>query len=102
MLELCRIQVDKFQIKDALTFEELENLKEQKDKMEAHLIKMEEVFQDFPRIDLPEKKKELLLNGVKLKGFEKFQDGTYNVYINNSYIGLGIVQNGTLKRDIII
>ena len=102
MLELCRIQVDKFQIKDALTFEELENLKEQKDKMEAHLIKMEEVFQDFPRIDLPKKKKELLLNGVKLKGFEKFQNGTYNVYINNSYIGDGIVQNGTLKRDIII
>lgn len=102
MLELNRIQVDKFQIKDALTFEELENLKEQKDKMEAHLIKIEDVFQDFPKIDLPERKKEMLLNGVKLKGFEKFQEGTYNIYIANVYVGLGIIQNGTLKRDIII
>ncbi|MBR2289545.1 MAG: hypothetical protein IJ867_02800 [Clostridia bacterium] len=99
MLELNRIQVDKFKLEEALSFEELE---EKKDMIENYLIKMEDVFKDFPRIDLPSKKKELFLNGVKLKGFEAYQEATYNIYIENFYIGLGVVQNGTLKRDIII
>ena len=99
MLELERIQVDKFKIEKAISFEELEA---HKDRIEKDLVKMEEVFKDFPKIDLSNSKKELFLNGVKLRGFEKFKEGTYNIYIENTYIGLGIIQNGTLKRDVII
>jgi len=99
MFELKRTQVDRFEIKDALPFEEIEA---HKDNIEKYLIKMEEVFKDFPKINLAQNKKDLFLNGVKLKGFEKYEEGTYNIYINNSYIGTGIVYNGYLKRDIII
>ena len=35
-------------------------------------------------------------------GLKVLKNGTYNIYINNSYIGLGLVNYGKLKRDIII
>ena len=95
MLELKRIQVDKFKIENALSFEDLEKNKENIDK---YLIKMEEVFDNFPKIDLPVEKKELLLNGVKLKGFEKLKEGTYNIYIDRKYIGLGIIRERNIKK----
>lgn len=99
MLELNRIQVDKFKLEEAISFEELEK---NKDNIEKYLITMKEVFINLPKIDLVLRKKELLLNGVKLKGFEKYQDGVYNIEVDHNYLGLGIIQNGTLKRDIII
>ena len=99
MLELNRIQVDKFKIENAFSFEELEKDKED---IEKHLIKMEEVFKDFPKIDLSKNKKKQFLNGVKLNGFETFNEDVYNIYIEGIYIGLGIIKNGTLKRDIIL
>ena len=99
MFELNRIQVDKFKIEEAVTLEELEA---KKNCAEEFLIKMEEVFKNYPRINLPENKKDLLLNGVKLKGYDSFENGVYNIYIDEKYIGLGTIQNGFLKRDIII
>lgn len=99
MFELNRIQVDSFKIEEALSIEELEI---QKSSIEKNLIKMEQVFRNFQKINISEKKKELFLNGVKLKGFEAFKDGTYNIYVSNKYLGTGIIQNGRLKRDIIL
>ncbi len=98
MLDLQRIQVDKFKIEDSLSFEDLEK---NKDNIEKKLIKMEEVFKEFPNINLPENKIDLFLNGVNIRGFNKYQDGIYNIYCEK-YIGLGIVKDGCLKRDIVI
>ncbi len=97
MIELNRIQVDKFKLEDSLSFEDLENNKNNIDKF---LIRMEEVFKNLSKIHLEENKRILFLNGVKLKVLEKFSDGVYNIYCEN-YIGLGIVENGYLKRDIV-
>ena len=91
MLELNRVKVDRFGIEDSLNFNELEKNKEN---IEKYLIKMEEVFKEIPQIYLTERKKELFLNGVVLRNL-------YNIF-QNKYIGIGIVKNGTLKRDIII
>ena len=98
MLELTRVRVDRFSIENAISLEELEV---QKEKINKYLIKMEDVFKELPKIELDVNKKEMFLNGVKLKGFENFDLGTYNIYIDKKYIGLGLIQNGTLKRDII-
>ena len=98
MLELNRVKVDKFGIEDSLNFNELERNKKN---IEKYLIKMEEIFKELPQIYLTERKKELFLNGVVLRDFENFEDGVYNIF-QNKYIGIGIVKNGTLKRDIII
>lgn len=96
MAELERVKVDKFDIKDAVTLEELEN---NKDKI--ILITMEDVFKDYPRIDLNKDKEKLFLNGAKLTLRDK-EDGLYNVYVENIYYGLGTIKNKILKRDIII
>ena len=98
MSELTRIEVDKFKIEEAITFEELEKIKEN---LDNHLIKMEDIFSSLPKIILNERKKELFLNGVMLT-FD-CKDGLYNIYDNkNNYLGTGIIKENLLKRDVII
>ena len=96
MSSLRRTIVDKFSIDDAYTFEELENSKDD----ESILIKMEDIFNDIDEINLNTRKLELFLNGVKLS--VELEDGQYNIYSDNKYIGLGIVKNKLLKRDVVI
>lgn len=100
MSSLNRIVVDKFKIEDALTFEMLENNKENTKFLENNLIKMEKIFEDYQKITLSDRKKDLFLNGVMLT-FEK-EDGIYNIYNNETYLGTGTIKNNLLKRDIII
>ena len=85
MYELLRTKVDKFELKDAISFEELE---ENKANFEKYLIKAEDIFENFEKINLSKKKIELFLNGVKLRGFENFKDGAYKIFCENNFIGL--------------
>ena len=61
--------------------------------------KFEKYF-DNAKIDLNDRKLELFLNGVQLT--HDLEDGLYRIYNNNNFIGLGIVKNKLLKRDIVI
>ena len=47
-----------------------------------------------------DRKLQLLLNGVKLTYNAK--DEIYRIYNNKKFIGIGIIQNNLLKRDIIL
>lgn len=85
MYELLRTKVDKFELKDAISFEELE---ENKANFEKYLIKAEDIFDNFEKINLSEKKNELFLNGVKLRGFENFKEGAYKIFCENKFVGL--------------
>ena len=98
MKELIRTKVDMFEIGSSLSFEDLER---NKDNIEKNLISIEDIFKDWPKIILKEVKKELFINGVNLKGFDNFCDWVYKIYCND-FIGLGIIKNGFLKRDIVI
>ena len=42
----------------------------------------------------------IFLNGVKLT--YKLNDGIYRIYNSDKFIGLGIVENELLKRDIVL
>ena len=98
MSSLNRILVDKFSIDDSIDFETLEKTK---DNIEDKLITMEQVFSNLNKLKLTDRKMELFLNGVMLT--YNLNDGAYNIYdFNDNYIGLGIVKNNLLKRDIII
>ena len=98
MSSLNRTIVDKFNISQAITFEELEIIKENVD---VRLIKMEDVFDHLPKLTLNKRKEDLFLNGVMLT-FE-LDDGVYNIYNSNRvYLGTGTIKNDLLKRDIII
>lgn len=92
MSSLIRTVVDRFKIEDSYTFEDLE-------KGNYKIWKMEEIFSEIPKIELNSRKKELFLNGVMLT-FE-VSAGLYNIYSEGKYIGLGIVKNNLLKRDIV-
>lgn len=98
MSSLKRVLVDRFSIDNAIDFETLEK---EKETVEKRLITMEDVFKDFPKLKLNNRKKELFLNGVMLT-FE-LDDGIYNIYSSqNEYIGTGTVKDKLLKRDIVI
>lgn len=100
MLELKRIQVGNFNIKEAITIEQLENNIDNKEFIEENFIQFEEIFENKEKIELDDRKLRLFLNGVQLTIGK--EDGTYKIYNNNKFIGIGIVENKLLKRDIVL
>lgn len=99
MKELNRLQVGEFYIKDAVTISEM------KEKIEAgnleSIITIEEIFKNNPQIQLEQEQIEPYINGVKINT-EK-TNGVYRIYKpNGTFIGLGIIENSKLKRDIVI
>ena len=97
MIGLERVQVGEFNIKQAISIEELANNKEiVKDK----IITVEDLFKDLDKIELEKRKLDLFLNGVQLSNSNI--DGIYRIYSEENFIGIGIVKNKLLKRDIII
>ena len=96
MKELNRTKVGRFTLQDAISLEELEN---NRSKVEEKILTMQELFQELPSIHLEKRQIEKFLNGVLLK-VEK-PDGLYNIY-QEDYLGLGIVKQNRLKRDIVI
>ena len=97
MKELERTRINDFKLEDGISIDEI---KKNASIASKKIISVEEIFKDKPKIELNERKKELFLNGVRLT-FEKSND-IYRIYNNNQFIGLGIVENNLLKRDVIL
>ena len=95
MEELQRTKVNNFRIEDSILLDDitLENA-------EKNMIKIEEVFKEKETIELDNKKLELFLNGVKLT--YNLPNSIYRIYNNEQFIGIGVIENKLLKRDIII
>lgn len=100
MKELHRVKVGEFHVSNAVTIGELkENIENEQWKNE-HFITMEKALNNLSKIELSNKKMPLFLNGVKLE--IEAENGIYLMYNDNLFIGTGIVENGKLKRDIIV
>lgn len=97
MCGLNRLQVGEFGIEQSISIEEIS---QNPGKIEKNLISIEELFKKIEKIKINEKELKLLLNGVQLSKNKK--DGIYRVYQEKSFIGIGIIKNQKLKRDIII
>ena len=96
MKELNRTRVGSFKLEDSITLEELEKCKD----ISLKMITMEELLKQKEKIILNKKQLELFLNGVKLANDN--QDGLYRIYNQDKqFIGIGIIQENKLKRDII-
>lgn len=95
MKNLERIKVDTFDIENAILLEKLDYIT-----IKERIIPIEKIFLNKMKIDLNDRKLELFLNGVKLS--HDLNDGLYRIYNNNKFIGLGIVKNKLLKRDVVI
>ena len=98
MKSLIRTKVNDYTIEDSMTVKEMDSLTIEE--LEKRIITIEEVFKDKEKIDMTEKGIELLKNGVMLT--YKLKDDYYRIYSKNKFIGIGIVQNNLLKRDIIL
>ena len=89
MSELKRIRVNQFTIEDAV---DLENINK--------FISIEEIFSDKEWIKLDNQKLPLFLNGVLLT--YKKTNGIYRIKNEeNEFIGIGVINDGKLKRDVI-
>ena len=95
MKELQRTRVGTFIIEQSVLVEDLN-----KENVEKHIITIENLFKDLENIELNERKLQLFFNGVKLS-FD-LEDGLYKIYSNQQFIGIGILKDHLLKRDIII
>lgn len=64
------------------------------------IFSIEDVMKNRPKYDLKEGEKIQFLNGASIK--ISLEDGLLRVYFNNLFIGLGKVENGKLKRKIVL
>lgn len=100
MSSLKRTLVGKFPLEKSVDLDVLEKNRLNEEFLKDNIIKMEAIFNKLPKINLSSKKERLFLNGVMLMA--ENQDGVYNIYVGQKYLGLGTVKNKLLKRDIII
>ena len=97
MKELRRIKVGEFDIKDSINIEEVKN---NENLLDEKIVTIEKFFENKDRIELNDKELQLFLNGVMLT--KQNEEGLYRIYSNDKFIGLGIITNNKLKRDIIL
>lgn len=91
MKNLQRIAVDQFWLENAV---KLENLSEK------DILSVEDLYRKNPKIHLNKRKLELFLNGVRLT--HHVVDGMYCVYCESDFVGIGVVKNELLKRDVVV
>ena len=99
MLNLERTQIDNhFCINDSIDLESL--LKKDSEEIEKNLISIESMFMKEQKIVLNSENEKLFLNGVKISF--NLPDNVYRIYVQNKFIGLGIIKDKQLKRDIVL
>ena len=97
MKELNRTRVGEFEIDQAIKILDVENIK---DLNGLKFISIEEFFKDKKSINLSKEKLIKFLNGVKV--FVGLEDGIYKVYNNKEFVGVGVVKDKKIKRDIVV
>ena len=100
MTSLRRLSVGNFNIMDAIKISELEKNINDKEFIINRLITIEDFFENNNIIEIDLETYKKFLNGVKLES-EK-EDGMYKIIVNENFVGLGIVQNAKLKRELIL
>lgn len=98
MKELRRTRVGDFKIENAVKIEEI---KENEKLLEEKIISLEKFFENKEKIELNNKELELFLNGVQLNKTNLI-DNVYRIYNQNKFIGLGVIKENKLKREIIL
>lgn len=97
MKDLRRVEIDKFNIQNGI---KIGDIKENIELARANLITIEEVFKEIEDILIGNKELEQFLNGVMIT--KNKEDGLYKIYSDNKFIGLGIIKEKILKRDVVI
>lgn len=97
MTELVRLKSGDFDIKDSINLYDF--LKLDYEKMLSKICTIEEYYENAKKIVLNEIEFKKFFNGVKLA--VQLKDGIARIYFNNSYKGIGVIENKELKRFIL-
>ncbi len=101
MSGLNRTRAGDFRIEQAVRISEIVNDGVIDTKIiEKNFISIEKFFEEKNSINLNDYSLFRFLNGVKVD--VSLDDGIYKVYNKNVFIGIGIVKNGKMKRDIVV
>lgn len=95
MSSLNRVTVGDFKIENAITINNIDEIN-----LNNKIISIESFFEKNKSINLSNTDLTMFLNGVKLHREE--EDDNYRIYSENRFIGIGIMKNNILKRDIIL
>ena len=99
ILELERISTGVFKKENSYTLSQIEQIVEKND-ISRLLYNIEDIFIEYPRLEIPEHKLQYYLNGVKLTNL--MDNGIYKVYCQDKFIGLGEINDNLLKRKFVI
>lgn len=94
MSYLNRIKVGEFSIEDAITINEVQEMD-----LNKKVITIESFFENKDKIEISNRDLKLFLNGVNLARME--DEGVYRIYCEDKFIGIGIIKENLLKRDIV-
>lgn len=98
MQNLLRTQVGEFRLEDSISL----LMKDEKDLevIRKNIISIEKIFSQYPKIKIEQQTLKYFLNGVRIT--QNVKDGVYRVYTEDKFLGIGVVKEKLLKRDIII
>lgn len=98
MQNLLRTQVGEFRIEDSISL----LMKDEKDLevIGKNIISIEKIFSQYPKIKIEQQTLKYFLNGVRIT--QNVKDGVYRVYTEDKFLGIGVVKEKLLKRDIIL
>ena len=98
MQNLLRTQVGKFRLEDSISL----SMKDEKDLevIGKNIISIEKIFSQYPKIKIEQQTLKYFLNGVRIT--QNVKDGVYRVYTEDKFLGIGVVKEKLLKRDIIL
>ena len=98
MQNLLRTQVGEFRLEDSISL----SMKDEKDLevIGKNVISIEKIFSQYPKIKIEQQTLKHFLNGVRIT--QNVKDGVYRVYTEDKFLGIGVVKEKLLKRDIIL
>ena len=100
MSNLIRVSVGDFSLDQAISLSDIKEKKDVITYLDTKIISIEKLFESYPKIELEEKRLIHFLNGVKLT--YRSLDGVYRIYVQDKFVGIGIIEKNLLKRDIIL
>lgn len=100
MIELDRVRAGEFDIKQAVTIEEVEKFKDNDEWLSTNILTLEDLLKNNEAINIDNTDVDKFLNGVKI--YIGKSNGIYSVYCGGKFVGSGVVENNRIKRDVII
>lgn len=87
MTKLIRTRIGKFHVENSKKTDDITD--------ESDILRVEDIF-DFPKIEINDEEYFKIKNGVKVT--KELPDSYYSIFYNNSYSGIGIVEENILRR----